>query len=155
LYYAVNPTRQWMNKKAENEDVAEIEYLLSDFDPVGDETPEAAKQRYLEQLKSFEPRPTMLMDSGNGLQGLWQLKPSIPLGSPIQLDKPIKIKGKTITRQFSPEDQAKVADVEARSAALMRRLGAPTGTQNVDRILRLPGTINLPNAAKKKKGRVP
>jgi Protein of unknown function (DUF3987) len=155
LYYAVNPTRQWMNKKAEKEDVAEIEYLLSDFDPIGDESPEEAKQRYLKQLESFEPRPTMLMDSGNGLQGLWQLRLSLPLGKPITLDQPIKVKGKTITRQFSPEDQATIADIEARSAALMRRLGAPTGTQNVDRILRLPGTINLPNAAKKKKGRVP
>jgi hypothetical protein len=45
--------------------------------------------------------------------------------------------------------------VEARSAELMRRLGAKAGTQNVDRILRLPGTINLPNAKKLKDGRVP
>ena len=60
------------------------------------------------------------------------LNPSIPLGD---------------------ASESIVADVEARSAALMVRLGAEAGTQNIDRILRLPGTINLPNKAKLKAGR--
>ena len=133
-YYSVNPTRMPMNKKAAKKDIAAVEYLLGDLDPRNDETSEAAKARYLEQLKTFEPKATAIVDSGNGVQGLWRLNPSIPLGD---------------------ASGSIIADVEARSAALMLRLGAKAGTQNIDRILRLPGTINLPNKAKVKVGRVP
>ena len=55
-------------------------------------------------MAAFEPKPTGAVDSGNGIQGLWKLKERIILGEPIN--------GK-----FSPEDQAKIDDVEARIAA--------------------------------------
>jgi Family of unknown function (DUF5906) len=41
-----------------------------------------------------------------------------------------------------------------RAKALMLALGSVAGTQNVDRILRLPGTTNLPNKKKIKAGRI-
>jgi hypothetical protein len=144
LYYTVNRLRRAMNKKAAKVDIAAIEYALADLDPNSDETSEAAKARYLQQLtdETFEPKPTAIIDSGNGIQCLWRLAEAIILGDLIE--------GK-----FSPEDQAKIDDVEARIKALMLRLGGKAGTQNIDRILRLPGTINLPNAAKLKAGRMP
>jgi hypothetical protein len=76
------------------------------------------------------------VDSGNGIQCLWKLKDPIKLGANVLA--------------FSPEDQAKI-----RTAAIMVRLGAKPGTQNIDRILRLPGTTNLPNKKKRNAGRVP
>ena len=82
-----------------------------------------------EEYRPYE-RPTR---SGNGIQCLWKLAQPIMLGT---------------------DRDTVVADAEARSAALMQRLGAKAGTQNIDRILRLPGTVNLPNAVKAKKGRV-
>jgi hypothetical protein len=134
LYYSTNPTRTAMTKKAAKTDIAAIEYLLADLDPADGETPKAAKERYLDQLNNaFEPKPTAIVDSGNGIQCLWRL------AEPIAL---------------LPGADATIADVEARTAAIMVRLGAKAGTQNVDRILRLPGTINLPNAKKQKEGRV-
>ena len=146
LYYSVNLTRTPFNKKAAKTDIVAIEYILGDLDPADGETPEAAKARYLKAIESFEPKPTAAIDSGNGIQGLWRLEKRIELGKPIRNEK-----GKL---EFSPEDQAKIDDVEARAATVMKRLGAKAGTQNIDRILRLPGTTNLPNAKKRKEGRV-
>jgi P4 family phage/plasmid primase-like protien len=147
LYYGVNPTRKALGKKASKTDIAAIEYALADLDPNADETSDAAKQRYLGQLNggAFQPRPVAVVDSGNGIQGLWRLEERIELGAPV------RSKDKLV---FSPEDQAKIDDVEARVKAIMVALGAKPGTQNVDRILRLPGTTNLPNAKKRKEGRV-
>jgi hypothetical protein len=149
LYYSVNPTRKAMRKKAAKTDIAAIEYALADLDPAKGESPTAAKERYLRQLETFEPRPTAIVNSGNGIQALWRLKEPINLGKPVRDDKDKKF-------VFSPEDQARIDDVELRSAEMMRRLDCPdTSTRNIDRILRLPGTINLPNAKKRRDGRTP
>jgi hypothetical protein len=134
IYYSVNPTRKAISKKATKADIAAVEYLLADCDPNAGETSDDAKTRYLKQLNDFEPQPTALVDSGNGIQCLWGLTQRIEL----------------------PTDAADIInDVETRTAEIMVRLGAKPGTQNIDRILRLPGTINLPNEKKRKEGRTP
>ena len=134
LYYSVNPTRGATAKKAAKTDIAAIEYALADLDPAEGESSTEARARYLTQLKNFQPQPTAIINSGNGIQALWRLKEPIVLAPP----RP-NAKGKA---DFSPEDGAIIADVEARIADVMVRLGAKPGTQNIDRILRLPGTIN-------------
>ncbi len=109
LHYAVNPLRTAMRSKAAKTDVAAIEFVFGDFDPNDDETPEQAKERYLAALKN-EPEPSALIDSGNGLQGLWRVKTRIALPPPIE-------------GELSPEAAATTADVEARTKALMERVG--------------------------------
>jgi hypothetical protein len=156
MYYSVNPTRTAMTKKAEKTDIARIEFILADLDPMNAETPAAAKARYLKQLDDA-PKPTAAIDSGNGVQCLWRLEDPIDLAEPVWVDEVITKNGKKQKKRvakFSDADQANVEDVEARNAAIMLRLGAKAGTQNIDRILRLPGTTNLPNKAKAEKGRV-
>ena len=64
----------------------------------------------------------------------------------MELDPPVVMEGKKVF-------PAAVADAEARVKALMENLGSAAGTQNIDRILRLPGTTNLPNKKKLKDGR--
>src|SRR5262249_27922670 len=136
IYYSTNPTKTELTKKASKADIAAIEYPLADLDPADGEASEAAKVRYLAQLETFEPKPSAVVDSGNGIQCLWRL------ANPTVL----------------PEEEAGrtpiIADGEARVKALMARLGAEPGTQNIDRILRLPGTTNLPTKAKRERGRV-
>ena len=148
LYYSVNSTRTAMTKKAKKTDIAKIEYLFADLDPADDESPEGAKARYLASLVAFEPKACAVIDSGNGIQAIWKLKESIDLSQ----CKPIPGKEGL---ELAPEAKAIADDVEARTAALMRALGGCASTQNIDRILRLPGTTNLPNKTKLAAGRIP
>ncbi|MCK1488725.1 hypothetical protein IVB25_40130 [Bradyrhizobium sp. 193] len=148
LYYAPNPVRI-KDKKAAKTEVSAIEFLPGDLDPNEGEAPEAAKARFLAALKSFDPAPMFVVDSGNGVQVLWRLDQPIPLPDPVMV---IGADGKT-KPALSPEAQTIVDDVESRSKVAMEKLGSVAGTQNIDRILRLPGTKNLPTKAKIKKGR--
>ncbi len=159
LYYSVNPTRTMMNRKAAKTDIAAIEFALADCDPRDDETPDVAKARYRAAVKATGvPEPTAIVDSGNGLQLLWRLDKPIPLPDPVWVQKETKGKVAQIkckrAAELTDEARAIVDDVEARTEAVMLKIGTVAGTQNVDRILRLPGTTNLPNAKKRKDGRV-
>ena len=63
--------------------------------------------------------------------------------------------GKSV-RAFPPETAAIIADIEARCCGADGDGSAPPqGPRNIDRILRLPGTTNLPNKTKRERGRVP
>jgi predicted P-loop ATPase len=128
IYYDVNPTHRPQNRKATKRDIQQAEYVQADLDPAADETPEAAKQRYRKKLETFDPLPSAIIDSGNGIQALWRLEEPVP-----------------------PE---RFHDVEAASAATMEALGCgDTSPRDVSRIFRLPDTINLPTKSKRAKGR--
>lgn len=127
IYYSVNRTKPKLRKKASKGDIAAAEYVHVDLDPRDDESAEDAKTRHMERLATFDPHPTAVVDSGNGIQALWRL------------DAPV------------PSDR--FAEVEAASAGVLDALGGDRGTQNVDRILRLPGTRNFPTATKRARGR--
>ena len=82
VYYSVNPTKGAVSKKATKSDIGRIEWIFGDLDPAADETPEAAKQRYLKALEAL--RPTAAVDSGNGLQVLYRLEvPVVPTEAAI------------------------------------------------------------------------
>jgi hypothetical protein len=128
LYYSVNPTRAGLTKKASKADITAAEFVHADLDPRDDETPDAAKKRYLDELETFAPHYTLAVNSGNGIQAAWKL-----------------------TSALGPQ---RFKEVEDLSLAITLKLGGTAGTQNIDRILRLPGTINLPGKKKIKVGRV-
>jgi hypothetical protein len=80
----------------------------------------------LERLRKFSPKPTVVVFSGGGFQAFWTLSHSTTA----------------------------LADVERINADIAQKLGGDN-CHNIDRIMRLPGTINLPNAKKRAAGRVP
>ena len=131
IYYSINPTSLIMHKKPAKDDIARVTHLHADLDPKDDETSEAFKQHIWSKIECYKPEPSIIIDSGNGYQLLWCLA------------QPVKIDG--------PET---VADIEARNYALAEAFGASASTRNIDRIFRVPGVTNYPNARKQKLGRV-
>src|SRR4051794_31490780 len=81
LYYAVNVWHPGLTKKASKGDVVWAEFVQADLDPREGETPDQAKARYRAALdafvKGFGLRPTIEVDSGNGVQVLWKLKTAV------------------------------------------------------------------------------
>jgi hypothetical protein len=86
-------------------------------------------KRLLERLRSLEPRPTVIVHTGGGYQAFWVFPEPLPAVEHLER-------------------------VEAASMSIARLLGSDA-VQNVNRWMRLPGTINLPNEAKRSRGRVP
>ena len=119
--------------------------LHADNDPNEGEAIEAAKARIKAAYASHTPPPSLVIDSGNGLQGLWLLDREHVF--------PAMVSTTPESKEFKAEVKDRGAPVEDRNKALAAATGAPAGTYNVDRLLRLPGTINYPNAAKILKGR--
>jgi hypothetical protein len=131
IYWQPNETRPDCTRKPGKSDMVAALCRHCDIDPDDARFPLAEERERLSRLATFLSRsehpPTCVIDSGNGVQALWA----------------------TQREALTPEV---IARVEAETAALERSLGAG-GTHNVDRLLRLPGTLNFPNRAKLAKGR--
>lgn len=131
IYWTVNRVRGATDKKPKKEDIEEAVMLHVDLDPRKGEDVAKEQARILRLLEEFSPSPSAIIYSGGGYQAFWRL------------DEPMYIGG-------TPE---RWVDVEACNRQLGIVLGGDA-TWNVDRIMRLPGTINLPDEKKRKKGRV-
>lgn len=80
----------------------------------------------LGKIKAYRPEPTCVLFSGGGYQAFWRLQ--------------------------SPSTDLDL--IERTNRGIANDLGGDN-CQNVDRIMRLPGTINVPNPKKQARGRVP
>jgi len=92
------------------------------------------KKAGFKKLSEFEPRPSAIIDSGNGLHAIWVLDQALDL----------------------VEDKMKQALEEA-LIGITISLGpdADLAVTECTRVMRAPGTTNFPNAAKTKLGRIP
>ncbi|SAL49955.1 hypothetical protein AWB67_02289 [Caballeronia terrestris] len=119
------------DKKPGKQDVMTARYVWADCDPNIKQhgSFEAARDHLLTtHAAKLAPIASLLIDSGNGLQAFFKLDAPFPL--------------------FGDGDYMEYE-------ALNERVGLAfqgPGTHNCDRIMRLPGTLNWPTAAKLKKG---
>lgn len=137
IYFTPNGCRkQSVKKKPSKTDIAGLYWLHVDLDPRAGEDRATERERIFKLLQDPThlgiPKPSVIVDSGNGGQAFWRLRvPEILDGT----------------------------DEAADDAGLWnRRLGDLLGgdaTHNVDRVMRLPSTVNWPDKRKREKGRVP
>lgn len=131
IYFTVNPCRKVLKSKATKRDIKALGWLHVDLDPdEGDR--DTSRKEILTRLKNFTPKPTVIIDSGGGYQGFWRLDRPVPI--------PAKAKDDIVGR------------LEGYNRWLERELGGDH-CHNVDRLMRVPFSVNLPNMKKRASGR--
>lgn len=134
-YFSVGEPIKAVTKKMDRSEISRVWYLHVDLDPVAGADLAAEQARILSLLRNPPagiPLPTGIVKSGSGAQAYWKL------------DKPLPVDG----------DLVKAEDLKLYNLQLERMLGGDN-CHNVDRVMRLPGTINVPDAKKLAKGRKP
>lgn len=134
LYYHLNQTAPGLRNKAKKSDITAVEWLHVDMDPRAGEDIGEERFRILSFLTHNRPKeipaPTVIVDSGGGYQAFWRLNELVRVGG----------------------DEVKAREVE-RYTRHLESVFSADNCHNCDRIMRLPGTINVPDAKKRKKGR--
>ena len=124
IHYTPNRVRPGLHKKPSKADLTEMRVVHVDIDPPKDGGPFDAEQVEAD-LRACAMPPHAIVNSGNGLQALWQIT-----GGGMEA-------------------------VEAVNRGIIQRFDGDNGTANADRLLRLPGTVNWPDNNKRRRGRVP
>ena len=137
LYFSTNPVREIPESgKAKKTDIATVDYLHVDIDPdipedCNDvsEFIEEFKEEQIAKLRASDPPPTYIIDSGGGVQAFWKL------------EQPYFVQPQNID------------EIELYNRQLSITFGGDK-CHNIDRIMRVPFTLNIPNEKKRAKGRV-
>lgn len=135
LYWTPNTVKADANpnNKPSEADIEQLDMLHVDIDPEPGADWAEERQRILRSLEAFVPPPSAIVDSGNGYQGFWLLVPE--------------------DRLYVGDGPDAVASAKLYNVALRDKLGGDN-CQSLDHLMRLPGTLNLPNEKKRKAGRV-
>jgi hypothetical protein len=131
IYFAVNPTIKPMDRKAERTDIARVVALHVDVDIRVGEPQAEGIERIVKTLQAYKVPPSVVISSGGGAQAFWILKEPIEINGQLELAEDAKLYNEQIERDLAGDK-----------------------CHNIDRIMRLPGTVNLPTKTKLKKGRV-
>lgn len=135
IYFHVNPVLRPLTQKANRKDIREVAWLHVDIDPRAGEDLALEQKRALSLLTGGVqdiPLPTVVVFSGGGYQGFWKLAEPIPINGDVTRAESAKLYNVQLELAFRADQ-----------------------CHNIDRIMRLPGTVNIPDAKKRKKGRTP
>jgi hypothetical protein len=136
IYFSVNqPERGNYGKKLTKEQITEAHFLHVDVDPEKGKELDLQKRQIFDRLTTHRPdnvpRPSVIIDSGGGYQAFWKLETPQPAGTKEQRES-----------------------VELFNKWIIDQLHGDGACWNIDRIMRLPYTWNIPTDVKKKAGRV-
>ena len=133
IYFNVNQIIGNVTSKPKLSQVESLDCLWIDIDPrEGYEINEERNRAYkliTENRPKGVPEPSVITFSGGGYQAYWLLKKSVNVGGNLEITDDLKAYNQQLESLFSSDH-----------------------THNLDRVMRVPGTINLPNEKKKAKG---
>lgn len=129
IYYLFNGVRRPFRgaEMPEKVDVASFNGLFADLDPDPKKPLADERARILARLSSASPPPSFIVDSGGGYQAGWFVVGTV-------------------------DDVLGLAEYESKNRALGKTLGADH-CWNANRVLRLPGTVNIADGKKLAVGR--
>ena len=135
-YFGVNPSTH-LARKAAIADITAVGHLHVDLDPdprkpLAEERARIVGLLTMDKLPGDIPPPTYVVDTGGGYAAYWRL------------DKPEPVNG-----------DSKTADGMGRYNLHLARVLGGDHCHDISRVMRLPGTVNFPDARKVKRGRVP
>jgi Protein of unknown function (DUF3987) len=143
VYVSVNRARddESVDWRLSKDDIGVIRAIYADIDPKKVSGGDASGQHFRKERERLDALakqlskedgcpPSLIVDSGGGIQPWWMLRPPVPA---------------------TPEN---VALVEGIGRTLKARFGGDS-VFDVSRILRLTGTINIPDVGKLAQGRTP
>jgi hypothetical protein len=163
VYYGVNrpcsaAKQHGNNGKCNGEDIVSIRALVFDIDFTEKRTPhiDEALLAFIDRTLINELHPSLIVDSGGGVQLIYLLERFVDVTRfrPPKTDKEQDING-----QIEINCRA-ITELATDCETLLRQQVPPSlpikidSMSNIDRVMRLPGTINHPKAEKIARGQV-
>jgi P4 family phage/plasmid primase-like protien len=132
IYFAVNPPKGAVDKKTGRGDLGYMVACHCDIDVRPGEDQLLGTERILKLLTHCKNPPSVIISSGGGAQPIWRLAAPVPIDGNIAIAENLKLYNVAIERDLGGDH-----------------------CHDLTRILRVPGTVNVPDAEKMKRGRVP
>jgi len=132
LYFTVNRCITEVTTTPKRHQMTHVRALHIDVDPPkGAEVTEDLLAEMLDSIRSFDPQPSIIIYSGGGYQAFWRFPEELPID------------------EWGDR-------VETANQSIQKQIGsADASVWNTNRLMRLPGTINILSPIKIKRGRTP